>query len=173
MFKKQVNGLPPSKNRNPELDKDDEGQDFRTSYLTGDDLLAATVTDNGDGTITLVMQPKMTEMSVPGKDAQGHMFSTLGDIGATVDGISMLSWAEGTTQDNVKVTYKSGTATVKIDVASKEIKEAEYNEMAYVDVTHANITVIRNKSASLTIKYWQKFPCSADYMKEQRNVVPL
>ena len=170
LFSKQINGLPPAKNRNPELDKDDEGQDFRTSYLTGDDLLDANVVDNGDGTITITMQPKATEMSVPGKDAQGHMFSTLGDIGPTVASISVVSFAQGDYKDNIKVTYKGGTAVVKINTASKEIVEAEYNELAVVNVTHANITVIRDKSATLSIKYWQKFPCSDEYMKETKGV---
>ncbi len=170
LFSKQVNGLPPAKNKNPELDKDDEGQDFRVSYLTGDDLLAATVVDNGDGTITLTMQPKETEMSVPGKDAQGHMFSTLGDIGPTVASISVVSFAQGDYHDNIKVTYKGGTAVVKINTSTKEIVEAEYTEMAYVNVTHVNITIIKDKSASLTIKYWQKFPCSEEYMKTEKGI---
>ena len=172
LFSKQINGLPPAKNRNPELDKDDEGQDFRTSYITGDDLLAANVVDNGDGTITITMQPKLTEMSVPGKDAQGHVFSTLGDIGPTVSSISVVSFAQGDYKDNIKVTYKGGTAVVKIDTKTKEIVEAEYTEMAYVAVTHVNIAIIKDKSASLTIKYWQKFPCSAEYMKETKGVTP-
>ncbi len=172
LFSKQVNGLPPAKNRNPELDKDDEGQDFRVSYITGDDLLAATVADNGDGTITITMQPKLTEMSVPGKDAQGHVFSTLGDIGSTVASISVLSFSQGDANDNVKVTYKDGTAVVKINTSTKEIVEAEYTEMAYVAVTHANITIIKDKSASLTIKYWQKFPCSEQYLKETKGITP-
>lgn len=170
LFSKQVNGLPPAKNRNPELDKDDEGQDFRVSYLTGDDLLDANVVDNGDGTITITMQPKATEMSVPGKDAQGHMFSTLGDIGPTVNSISVVSFAQGDYTDNIKVSYKGGTAIVKINTANKEIVEAEYTEIAYVSVTHANITVIRDKSASLTIKYWQKFPCTDEYMQETKGI---
>ena len=172
LFSKQINGLPPAKNRNPELDKDEEGQDFRTSYITGDDLLAANVADNGDGTITITMQPKLTEMSVPGKDAQGHVFSTLGDIGPTVASINVVSFAQGDYKDNIKVTYKGGTAVVKINTSSKEIVEAEYTEMAYVAVTHANIAIIKDKSASLTIKYWQKFPCSAEYMKETKGVTP-
>ena len=170
LFSKQVNGLPPAKNRNPELDTDDEGQDFRVSYLTGDDLLDANVVDNGDGTITITMQPKATEMSVPGKDAQGHMFSTLGDIGPTVNSISVVSFAQGDYTDNIKVSYKGGTAIVKINTANKEIVEAEYTEIAYVSVTHANITVIRDKSASLTIKYWQKFPCTDEYMQETKGI---
>lgn len=174
LFKKQVNGLPPSKNRNPEMDKDDvNGESLITSRLTGEDLLEANVKDNGDGTITLTMQPKAFNMSVPGMDSQGHMFSTLGDLGPTVESISVLSWASGTTEENVRVDYKGGTAVVKIDTAKKEIVEAEYTEMAYVAVKHANITIIKDKDASITIKYWQKFPCSVDYMKEQRQISPV
>lgn len=172
LFSKQVNGLPPAKNRNPELDKDDEGQDFRTCYLVGDDLLAATVKDNGDGTITLTMQPKLTEMSVPGKDAQGHLFSTLGDIGPTVNSIGAVSFAQGDYKENIKVTYKGGQAVVTIDTKTKEITAAEYTEMAYVAVTHVNIAIIKDKSASLAIKYWQKFPCTSEYMKETKGITP-
>lgn len=170
LFSKQVNGLPPAKNRDPELDKDDEGQDFRTCYLVGEDLLDANVVDNGDGTITMTLQPKQTEMSTPGKDAQGHVFSTLGDIGSTVASISVVSFAQGDYKENINVTYKGGTAVVKIDTASKKIVEAEYTEMAYVAVQHVNITVIKDKNANMTIKYWQKFPCSDDYMKETKGI---
>jgi len=170
LFSKQVNGLPPAKNRDPNLDVDDEGQDFKTCYLVGEDLLDANVVDNGDGTITITMQPKKTEMSVPGKDAQGHVFSTLGDIGPTVSQISVVSFAQGDYTENIKVTYMGGTAVVKIDTASKKIVEAEYTELANVAVTHVNITVIKDKNASLSIKYWQKFPCSDDYLKETKGI---
>ncbi len=172
LFSKNINALPPAENRNPDLDKTEDGQDFHQCYLTGDDLIAANVVDNGDGTITLTMQPKLTEMSSRGKDAQGHFFSTLGDIGPTVSSISVVSFAQGDYKDNIKVTYKGGTGVVKIDTKTKEIVEAEYTEMAYIAVTHVNIAIIKDKSASLTIKYWQKFPCSADYMKETKGVTP-
>ena len=171
LFSKNINGLPPAKNRNPEKDVDEVNQEtLQTSRLVPEDVLAANVVDNGDGTITLTIQPKAFNMSVPGMDCQGHMFSTLGDIGPTVASISILSWASGDTEENCRVEYKGGTAIIKIDTASKEIVEADYHEVAIVKVQHANVAIIRDKSAQLTVKYDQHFPCTDDYMKETKGV---
>ena len=94
---------------------DGKGESLQTSRLVADDLVTANVKDNGDGTITLQMQPKYVNMSAPGKDAQGHMFQSLGAIDSTVDSIKPLTWSEGTTADNCKVNYYGGTATVTIN----------------------------------------------------------
>ncbi len=56
-----LNGLVPSTNRDPKLDTDEwdgKGESLQTSRLVADDLVTANVKDNGDGTITLDMQPK-------------------------------------------------------------------------------------------------------------------
>ena len=62
LFKPGVYGLVPCNNRDPKLDNNSEGvkegkeknaHDYRTSTLTGDDILASNVKDNKDGTITL------------------------------------------------------------------------------------------------------------------------
>lgn len=168
-----LNGLVPSTNRNPDLDTDEwdgNGESLVTSRLVPDDLLAANVTDNGDGTITLKMQPKAVNMSMPGKDAQGHMFQSLGAIDATVDSISALSWSSGTTSENCKVNYKNGVATVTINTSSKEITSAEYTMLAFVSVTHANIAVIKDKSASLDITMKWTFPASAEYLQSSKGL---
>ncbi len=168
-----LNGLVPSTNRNPDLDTDEwdgNGESLKTSRLVADDLAAANVKDNGDGTITIQLQPKAVNMSVPGKDAQGHVFQTLGAIDSVVDGIGALSWSEGTTADNCKVNYQGGVATVTIDVASKEIKSADYKMLAEVAVTHANIAVIKDKSASLTVTMEWKYPASEAYLMESKGV---
>lgn len=167
-----LNGLVPSTNRNPDLDTDEwdgNGESLRTSRLVADDLVTANVKDNGDGTITIQLQPKAVNMSVPGKDAQGHVFQSLGAIDATVDSISALSWAEGTTADNCKVNYYSGVATVTINTASKEITNAEYVMKAFVAVTHANIAVIKNKSATVDITMTWRYPASADYLMKSKQ----
>lgn len=167
-----LNGLVPSTNRNPELDTDEwdgKGESLQTSRLVADDLVTANVKDNGDGTITIQLQPKAVNMSMPGKDAQGHVFQSLGAIDSTVDSISVLSWAEGTTADNCIVNYYGGTATVTIDTSTKEITSAEYVMKANVSVTHANVTVIRDKSASLDVTMKWKYPASADYMMESKG----
>lgn len=167
-----LNGLVPSTNRNPELDTDEwdgKGESLQTSRLVADDLVTANVKDNGDGTITIQLQPKAVNMSMPGKDAQGHVFQSLGAIDSTVDSISVLSWAEGTTADNCIVNYYGGTATVTIATSTKEITSAEYVMKANVSVTHANVTVIRDKSASLDVTMKWKYPASADYMMESKG----
>lgn len=172
LYSPGLNGLVPSTNRNPDLDTDEwdgNGESLRTSRLEANDIVAANVKDNGDGTITIQLQPKSVNMSAPGKDAQGHLFQSLGAIDSTVDKISVLSWSEGTTADNCIVNYYGGYATVTIDTASKEIKNAEYMMKACVSVTHANVTVIRDKSASLDVIMKWKYPASADYLMKSKG----
>lgn len=173
LYNPGLNGLVPSTNRNPDLDTDEwegNGESLRTSRLVTDDILAANVTDNGDGTITIKLQPKAVNMSVPGKDAQGHVFQSLGAIDATVDSISALSWSSGTTADNCKVNYKNGVATVTINASTKEIVSADYTMLAFVNVTHANIAVIKDKSASLDITMKWTFPASAEYLQSSKGI---
>lgn len=178
MFSKSTYGLVPCSNRDPNLDNNSENvangeiaesYDFRTSGLVADDILACNVTDNGDGTITMVIQPKITSMSMRGADAQGHFFEVLGDIGATVDGISILSWASGTTQENCQVIYKGGTGTIKINVKTKEIVEADYIMNVKVDVRHANVTVLKDKNAAVDIEYSNHYPADDAYTLETKG----
>ena len=101
MFKPNTYGLVPCYNRNPDLDNNSEDEhkkadhDFKTTEITGDDLLAANVTDNKDGTITLQIQPKAAEMSMRGDDSQGRFFEVLGDISGVVADIDQVSFTEG------------------------------------------------------------------------------
>lgn len=172
LYSPGLNGLVPSTNRDPKLDTDEwdgNGETLTTSRLVADDLVTANVTDNGDGTITLVLQPQAVNMSVPGKDAQGHVFQSLGAIDSVVDGISALSWSTGTTAENCKVNYYGGTATVTIDTKTKEITKAEYKMIAEVSVTHANIAVIKDKSASLNVTMTWSYPASADYLMKSKG----
>lgn len=173
LYSPGLNGLVPSTNRNPELDTDEwdgNGESLTTSRLVADDLVAANVKDNGDGTVTIQLQPKAVNMSVPGKDAQGHVFQSLGAIDATVNNIKQLSWSEGTTADNCKVNYYGGVATVTIDVKSKEIVKADYAMNAVVEVTHANILVIKDKSASLDVKMKWMYPASEEYLMDSKGI---
>ena len=176
MFSPNTYGLVPCYNRNPDLDNNLEDDtrkadhDFRTSLITVDDILAANVTDNGDGTITMVIQPKAAEMSTRGDDSQGRFFEVLGDIGATVSSISVLSFAQGTPEENIKVKYKGGTVTVKIDTATKEIVEADYNMLVDIAVNHANVTVIKDKSAALQITYTNHYPADDQYLMDAKGI---
>ncbi len=176
LFAPSTYGLVPSYNRDPNLDNNSEDatrkadHDFRTSGVTADDILEANVTDNGDGTITMVIQPKAGQMSTRGDDSQGRFFEVLGDIGGVVSSIDMISFAEGTAEENVIVDYKGGTVTVKIDTATNEIVEADYKMIANVSVNHATVAVIRDKSASLVITYTNHFPASDEYLLESRGI---
>lgn len=177
LFAKNTYGLVPCYNRNPELDNNFEDttkkadHDFRTSGVTADDILAANVTDNGDGTITLVIQPKAGQMSTRGDDSAGRFFEVLGDIGGVMSSIDILTFASGTAEENVKVDYKGGTVTVKVDTATKEITEADYNMVVDIAVNHANVAVIKDKSATLKITYTNHYPASDEYLKETKNIV--
>lgn len=179
LFAANTYGLPPCYNRNPELDNNLEDttrkadHDFRTSGFTADDILACNVTDNGDGTITLVIQPKEGSMSMRGDDSQGRFFEVLGDIGATVDSISALSWASGTTEENCLVKYAGGTGTIKVDVASGEIVEADYHMAVSVEVNHANVAVIKDKSAVVGVSYDMHYPATDEYLMETKGITRL
>lgn len=169
-----VNGLPPSSNRNPDLDTDDNGASLTTSRVTVEDVLNCAVEDNGDGTITLTIIPQEVNLSAKGMDAQGHFFNSLGAIDETIESISILSWASGTTAENVVVLYKDGFAKVKIDVASGEIVEADYHMVAKVNVTHATLAgAIKDKSASLTLWYDNHFPASDEYLKKEKGLTRM
>ena len=176
MFQATPYGLVPCYNRDPNLDNngDDENKlndhDFRTSLFTPEDCLAAYVEDNGDGTITIGLQPKMAEMSVRGEDSQGKFFEVLGDIGGVVSQISIGSFTQGDAKENVKVNYKGGTGIVKIDTKTNEIVEADYKMVAEVAVNHASITVIKDKSASLTITYVNHYPASDEFLKTSKGI---
>ncbi len=172
MFHGGVNGLPPSTNRNPDLDHTEDGTvDFKTSPLQVDDIAACNVADNGDGTITLTLQPKATILSMPGKDSQGRFFNTLGDITSTVESISVLSFSGGTIDENFVVNYDGGTGVIKIDTATKEIVEADYTLIVHIDVQHANILVIKDKSASLDVIFKIHAPASDEYLLETKGLV--
>ena len=170
IFHSGTSALPPTAGKVQKDDVDEKGNSLVTSSLTADDVLAVVVEDNGDGTITMKIQPKMAEMSHKGQDSQGRFFNTLGGIDSVVDSIKPLSWSEGTTADNCKVYYKGGTGVVKIDTKTGMIVEADYDMEVTVDVSHANVTVLRDKSAVVSITYKNHFPASDEYLAQHGEI---
>lgn len=174
LFQPNVYGLVPCNSRDPQSDnnfKDETNpgdKDFRTSYATADDILDANIVDNGDGTITMTIQPKAAELSMRGEDSQGVFFEVLGDISSTVAQIDIISFEQGDATDNVKVNYKGGTVVCTIDTKTKEITTADYNMVVDVAVNHATVKVIKDKSASLTINYTNHFPASDDDLAKKQ-----
>ena len=105
-------------------------------------------------------------------DEQGRMFTSLNDIGSVVDAVDAFSWASGTTEENCKVVYKGGTAVVTIDTKSGEIVEAHYDMHVYVNIIHASIAVVHDKSLSATVDYKCDFPASKEFY-DKCNVHPV
>lgn len=167
LFTGGLKGLPPCGNISPTADTVGDGIDVTKSLLTADDVLAANVKDNGDGTIDITIQPKAVILSMPGQDSQGKFFNTLGDISSTVESISMLSFSSGTINDNFVVNYEGGTGTVTIDTATGEILSGDYTMNVHIDVSHANVLVLKDKSASLDIVYKNTFPATAEQLTEK------
>lgn len=179
LFSKSTYGLVPCSNRDPKLDNNSENvangevsesYDYTTSHFKGEDILASNVTDNGDGTITLQIQPKAQELAMRGDGPQGSFFEVLGDISGTVAQISIIKFEQGDATENVKVNYKGGKATVKIDTATKEVVEADYEMVVDVAVTHATVTVIKDKSANIKITYTNHYPASDEYLMEAKKI---
>ena len=171
VFKGNIVGLPPSANRDPNQDIDENGEPMLTSRVTPEDVINCAVQDNNDGTITLTLVPDTVNLSHKGLDAQGHFFNSLGALDSAVESIGVISWAQGTTQDNVIARYKDGSAEVKVDVASGKIVEAYYHMIVKVDVTHATLAgVVKDKSASLTLYYDNHFPASDEDLMNVRQL---
>lgn len=170
LFKPNVYGLPPCANRDPKNDVDENGDSLQTSRVKPEDIKSCSVKDNGDGTITITLVPNDVQMSHKGLDAQGKVFNTLGAIDKTVDSISVLSWASGSTAENCNVLYSKSNAVVKIDTASGEIVGADYNLNIDINVQHANVAILKDKSASLNISYKQHFPADDEYMLNSRGI---
>lgn len=168
VFKGGVKSLAPGNSIAPEWDNQEvEGQeniDRTVSHLTVDDVLACNVADNGDGTITIQIQPKAQILAMPGQDPQGRFFNVLGDISGVVSQISVLKFESGTVADNFVVNYAGGVGTIKIDTATKTVVEADYVMNVHINVSHATVTVIKDKNASLDIVYTNHFPASDDYL---------
>ena len=168
LFSGSVKGLPPSGSLVSGSDTIVDGTiDVNTALLEAEDVAMASVVDNGDGTITISIQPEEVVLSYPGQDAQGHFFNTLGDITSTVESISILSFSEGTIDENFVVTYSGGYGTITIDTSTMEITEAYYEMLVHVDVQHACVAVITDKSASLDIVYTNTFPASDEFLEEK------
>lgn len=167
VFTGGLKGLPPCGNISPTADQVGDGIDVTKSLLTAEDVLAANVVDNGDGTINITIQPKGVVLSMPGSDAQGHFFNTLGDITSTVESISVLSFSSGTISDNFVVDYKGGSGTVTINTSTGEIVSGDYTMRVHIDVQHANVAILKNKSASLDIVYKNTFPATAEQLTEK------
>ena len=171
LFSGNLIGLSPSGNRSRDLDTRADGAiDCKVSHLTADDVLEANVVDNNDGTINITIQPKAALLSMPGEDSQGRFFNSLGDISSVVSSIDVLSFSSGTVDDNFVVDYKGGTGTVTINTSTNEITAGDFEMKVHINVSHANVAVLKDKSASLDISYTNHYPADDQYLMDSRKI---
>jgi hypothetical protein len=128
------------------------------SLLTAADVDSATYTDNGDGTATIKIVPKAVENAKFKADPQGKAFNVMEDIAGALDGISVITWAEGDANSNVKLTEKDGYIEVVYNKDTKMMTKADYVLVTYADVTHANVAILKDKSASVKFVYTMTYP---------------
>lgn len=140
--------LPPYTDSNPGME----------CMITAADIAEATYKDNGDGTATIKIVPISCKNSKRFEDAQGKMFNVMEDVKSTVDGISLISWAEGDTDSNVVLTCDGGYAEVTYNKDTKMMTAADYTLITIADVQHANVAILKNKSATATFDYKMLFP---------------
>lgn len=131
--------------------------------ITAADISTATYQDNGDGTATIKLVPISCTNSKRFEDAQGKMFNVMEDVKSTVDGISLISWAEGDTDSNVTLTCDGSYAEVTYNKDTKEMTKADYTLITIADVQHASIklALLKDKSATATFNYKMLFPQEA------------
>ncbi len=166
LYEQAAYGLPPCMDAHPSEDSHG-GIALQESLLEPTDLIGATVTDNGDGTITLVMQPEMVDMAHVGLDPQGRMFNVLGDIDEDVlNSFKILTWSEGTTSENCHLYYQNSTATVTIDTTEEKIVSAHYFLNVDVSIVHANVLTLKDKSAQINVTHEMIYPISDEDLKD-------
>ena len=60
--------------------------------------------------------------------------------------------------------------TITIDPATKTVTAADYHMAVNVEVNHANVAVIKDKSAVVKISYDLTYPASAEYLKSSKGI---
>ena len=126
--------------------------------LTEADIDSATYKDNGDGTATIKIVPKAAENATFKNDPQGKSFNVLEDVAGALSSISVITWAEGDANSNVKLTEKDGYIEVTYNKDTKMMTKADYVLVTYADVTHANVAILKDKSASVKFVYTMTYP---------------
>ncbi|MDE5996361.1 MAG: hypothetical protein K2G56_05525 [Eubacterium sp.] len=171
IFKPNVNGLAPCGNRNPNEDKDENGDLLTECRVKPEDVDSVSVAEK-DGKVVLTIMPKAVNMSHKGLDAQGHFFNSLGAIDNTINDLGV-GWASGTTEQNCIVNYEGGTVVATIDPASGEIVEADYTMTVKLDISHVNFMILKDRGAALTLVYTQHFPADDQYLMDKRQLTRL
>ena len=126
--------------------------------LTADDVTSATYKNNGDGTATITFVPKDVTNSKRFEDPQGKVFNVMQDLAKTMEGIPVVSWAQGDANSNVIMTMKEGHVEVTYNIDTKMMTKADYVLVTYADVTHINVLMVKDKSGQAKFVYTMSYP---------------
>ena len=147
----------PSNGELPPLSWPDQGfNNNGESPLLESDIKSASWKDNGNGTATIKITPVASKNSARGKDAQGRAFNTLGTgISAVVKEFESkgLSWASGNADSNVVLDYDGGYIEVTYNTSNNTITKGYWEMIVNVQVNHATLLVLKDKSLSATLTY--------------------
>lgn len=157
--KKLAAGVVKAEGKNMPLPPYTESDPANECLITEADIASATYTDNGDGTATIKLVPIACTNSKRLQDAQGKMFNVMEDVKPTLEGISLISWAQGDADSNVTLRCDGGYAEVTYNKDTKMMTKAVYCLITIADVQHANVSfIIKDKSATATFDYKMIFP---------------
>lgn len=149
LFKEQTNKpLPPS----------EDPKSIDTCLLKGSDVESATYTDNGDGTATIHFVPKGVHSPKCLEDPQGKTFNLFADLKKSIGGVSQISWAQGTIDDNFDAYYNGGYVDCTFDTKTNMITNAKYVSSCDLKMEHVNVMgVIKDKTVEITMQYIETF----------------
>ncbi len=170
LFSPSTTGLSPSVNYDPKYDYDKNKKPLDKSRLKVSDLNYVTINEKNGYIIIKLKANAKKGSSLPGMDSQGKLFTTFGSLKKTIDSMSIITFSKGTSKDNLSVNYKDGYAIIKINPKTMKIVSADYVLKIDVKLTHMNIAVIKDKTATTKVTFKTHFPASKKYLKNTKDI---
>lgn len=133
-----------------------DGNDGAKCATTAADIKDYKFTDNGDGTATIRLDVNPVENSRRFQDAAGNMFNVMEDVASAIES-APISWSEGDASSNVVLT-SSGYCEITYDKATNMMTKANYVLITDADIQHANVLILKDKSAAASFEYTMSYP---------------
>ncbi|MCR4926085.1 MAG: hypothetical protein K5917_07330 [Clostridiales bacterium] len=118
--------------------------------LTAAEVATATYKDNGNGTATIKICPKQTNMSKKGADGQGKLFNVFGDMATSIQGA-------GFTYESCTVTYPATNyVEITYNTSSNVISKYSSKMVAKLELKGASgYAVLKNINGGVDLVYEQ------------------